>query len=418
MTLGIALSLNSTDAGQLYAGLPVAHIAHAVRVNAQFDPLTNRQGLAPTDWNTAVSVLVADLWKAATLDMFANQSFICVAVDASSRISLEKRNRRSRSVRSDASSQAREKLPSLVTIQVGDSHMPLTQLATEEPRLTSVLNEKEIAELAGMPATLPFTARDPQERWRSVLGDWRTSGAHLAQPLSVKRALALFSKDGCTVQKTIALAAAALDEHLDHQLLRLPCVMTRDGATLRPPEPTEPWMFVTHAPELAQALGIARVLHEAYSSEGKDDQQVMSWLQAQGAILDATDVAGVIRRLAAAGQAENSLEIPLTDTQLLAIRNAFEGLSPSDREKLGPDVGQAIVIDGYLFSKEGKQIPTPTSPAHAYLPRSIDNGPESFALAAGETPGLTWVDGRYANVLRSPQGREDLGPNVSYICLV
>ena len=68
--VGIALSLNSTDEGQLYTGLPVAPIAHAVRVNSQFDPLANRQDLADTPWNVAVSRLVADLWQAAVVDMF------------------------------------------------------------------------------------------------------------------------------------------------------------------------------------------------------------------------------------------------------------------------------------------------------------------------------------------------------------
>ena len=47
---------------------------------------------------------------------------------------------------------AREALPKLVTIRVGDSRMPLAQLAIEAPQLTSVLYEKEIAELAGLPA--------------------------------------------------------------------------------------------------------------------------------------------------------------------------------------------------------------------------------------------------------------------------
>jgi hypothetical protein len=306
-------------------------------------------------------------------------------------------------------SHARETLPSLVAIHVGERHMPLTQLATEVPRLTPILNENEIAELAGLPASLPFNARDPQERWRSVLEDWRKSGAPLTQPVSVRKALALLGRDGCSVQQVIALAGAALDAHLDSELLRLPCVMTHDGSILRPPEATDPWMFVIRAPQLAQALGIARVLHEAYSEERKDAQKVMSWLQSQGAINDATDVTEILRRLASAGNAGNTLEGPMTDSQLLAIRDAFDVLSPSDREKLGPGVGRAIMINGYRFGKGGKRIPTPASAAHMYLPRSIDKEPDSFAVAAGETPGLTWVDTRYANVLRSPLGKGGLG---------
>ena len=287
--------------------------------------------------------------------------------------------------------------------------MPLTQLASEVPRLNSVLSEEEIAELAGLPAALPFNARDQEDRWRSVLRSWRQSGANLAQPVSVRAALALFGRDGRSAQQTIALAAAAIDEHLGHELAHLPCVMTRDGSALRPPAPTDPWMFVTSELQLTRELGVARVLHEAYSIDGPDAQIVMSWLQSRGAINDANDVTSVLRRLAAAGQAGKHIERPLVDSQLQAIRDAFETLSQPDREKLGPGVGKAIVIDGYRFSKGAKRIPTQASPARMYLPRGIDKEPESFAVAAGNTPELTWVDARYAGVLRSSLGRAGLG---------
>jgi hypothetical protein len=275
--LGIALSLNGSDEGQLYAGLPVAHIAHAVRVNAQFDPLANRQDLADTPWNAAISVLVADLWKAAEIDMFETDPPSAWQSIPLPGPTIHSGTGAVAQFETMLVTHARETLPSLVTIHVGDRRMPLTELATEVPRLTSVLNEKEIAELAGMPASLPFNARDPEERWRNVLNDWRKSGAHLTQPVSVREALTLFGRDGCSAQQTIALAAAALDEHLSGELVRLPCVMIHDGSMLRPPAATDPWMFVTSAPQLAQELGVARVLHEAYSGDGKDAQKARTW---------------------------------------------------------------------------------------------------------------------------------------------
>lgn len=407
--IGVALSLNGTDEGRLYAGLPVAPIAHRVRVNAQFDPLANRQDLADTLWNTAISVLVADLWMAAIVDMFETDP--PAAWRAIPLAGSTTRSGTGAVIQFEAMlvTHARETLPSLVTIQVGDTRMPLTQLATEVPRLTSVLSEKEIAELAGLPAALPFNARDPENRWRSVLSSWKLSGADLVPPVSIRAALALLGRDGRSAQQTIALAAAALDGQLGLELVRLPCVMTRDGSTLQPPATTDPWMFVTSAPQLAQELGIARRLHEAYSADERDAQQVISWLQSKGAINDETDITGVLRRLAIAGQAGKHIEGILADSQLQAIRDAFEALSQPDREKLGPGVGRAIVIDGYQFDKGAKRIPTPTSPACMYLPGSIDKEPESFGVAARNTAGLTWVDARYAGVLRSPLGRAGLG---------
>lgn len=409
MPLGVALSMNSTDEGQLYAGLPVASLAHAVRANAQFDPLTNRQDLADTLWNAAISELVADLWIAAVIDMF-----VADASAAWRSIPLLESPTRSGTgavvqFESILVKHAREALPELVTVQVGDSRLPLTQLATEVPRLTTVLSEKEIAELAGLPAALPFNARDTEGRWRKVLSDWRQSGANLAQPVSVRAALALFGRDGRSVQQTIALAAAALDERFNYALAQVPCVIDRDGSAWRPPDRTDPWMFVASEQQLAQELGVGRVLHEAYRSDEPDAQQVMSWLQSLGAINDSNDVTGVLHKLAAAGQAGKRIEQLLLDPQLQTIRNAFAVLSQTDREKLGPGVGLAIVIDGYRLDVDGKRIPIHASPAQMYLPKSIDKEPDSFAMAAGNTPGLIWVDPRYATVLRSPAGREGLG---------
>src|SRR5207237_4015821 len=137
---------------------------------------------------------------------------------------------------------ARERLPKVVMIHVGDTRMPLARLAWEVPRLTSILSEKEIARLAGLPAALPFNARDQEGRWCKVLSSWRESGAALVQPVSVIAAFALFGRGEHSAQKTIALAAAALDEHLDYRLAQVPCIMARDGSALRPPARTDPWM--------------------------------------------------------------------------------------------------------------------------------------------------------------------------------
>ncbi len=191
--LGVALSVNGPDEGQLYAGLPVASLSHAVRANAQFDPLANRQGIADTLWNTAISELVADLWIAAVIDMFVTDPSA-----AWRSIPLPETTTRSGfdavvQFESMLVKHAREMLPELITIHVDDSRTPLTHLATEVPRLTSVLNEKEIAELAGLPAALPFNARDQEGRWSKVLNSWRKSGANLAAMCHRSRRLSMAS---------------------------------------------------------------------------------------------------------------------------------------------------------------------------------------------------------------------------------
>jgi hypothetical protein len=117
----------------------------------------------------------------------------------------------------------------------------------------------------------------------------------------------------------------------------------------------------------------------------------------------------VLRRLAAGGTAGRRLNRPLTDRQLRALRDAFEPLSPAERAAFGPGVGQAIAIEAYRFDRRGRRVPTSASPAETYLPKAIEGRPDGFAVAAAKTPGLTWGQGRYTDVLRSPLGRAGLG---------
>lgn len=407
--IGVALALNSTDRGQLYAGLPVAPLVHAMRVNAQFDPLTNRQDLADTPWNTAISKLAADLWNVMVIDLFETDPSA-----AWRSIPLPTPSARSGTgmivqFESMLVRYARERLPKAVMIRVGDTRMPLVKLAWEVPRLTSILSEKEIAWLAGLPAALPFSARDQEGRWREVLSSWRESGAGLVQPISVSAALKLFGRGERSAQKIIALTAAALDEHENYRLALVPCIMAHDGSALRPPARTDLWMFVTSEVPFARELGVAQLLHEAYKANEPNAKKVMSWLRSLEAINNENNVISVLRRLAVAGQAGKRIDQPLADSQLRAMRDAFETLNQKDRERLGPGVGQAIMIDGYQFGKEAQRIPTHASPAHMYLPKIIDKESESFAVAAGNTPELIWVDQRYATVLRSPLGRAGIG---------
>ncbi|SRR5579885_2213003 len=409
MPLGVAFALHDAEKGLFYAGLPLVSFAHAACINAQFDPLTNRHGLADTEWNAALGSLIADFWKAAVLELFETDPKVAwqaIPLAASLRQSGE--TGLVAQFEEMLVSYAQETLPGLVKIRVGETYLPLTHLAHEVPPLRPILSEQEIAELVTLPATLPFHTRDQKGRWRRVLESWRKSGAALTVPVSVRRALELFQRSGRSVQQTIALAAVALDENLKQELAQKPCVIIRDGSALRPPARNDPWMFVTSVVPLAQELGVAQVLHEAYSTDEQEVLKVREWLRSSGAINEANDTSSVLARLAAAGEDGKRLEQPLSDAQFQAIWDAFEDLTQKEREKLGPGVGRAIIIDGYQFDEEAKRLSIHDSPANMYLPSSMDSGSDSFAVAAGKTPGLRWVQARYATRLHPPAGRTGL----------
>ena len=235
-------------------------------------------------------------------------------------------------------------------------HISLSHLAVEAQPLEGVLEEAEIAELAGLRATLPIEVRDPAGRWRSVLHDWRSHGADLPKPVSVKRALDLVGDEDRPVGSTIALVAVALQEDLGVWLRRLPCVIAHDGRRIVPPAGGSTVAVSVETIPLAEQLGISTLLHPAYRGGENGAPEVLAWLRKCGALLDGSDDREVLRRLAKAGRSDRYIRPPLTDEQANALREAFEHLDQKDRNKLGPDVGRAIRLASYTYDAAGRKI--------------------------------------------------------------
>ena len=294
----------------------------------------------------------------------------------------------------------------------GQGRISLSQLAVEGKPLEQILTQAETADLASLPSTLPSDVRDNDGRWRSVLDDWRATGADIPEEISIERALELVADEARPVSSTIALVAAGLDENLDGRLLELPCIVAQDGRHLVPPSDDSPDVVAAQTTPLAEQLGVVTLLHTAHLDRGKAAVTVLEWLRKSRALLDVFDDRAVVRRLAAAGKMGRRVEPPLEVEKVQALRDAFELLDPADQRELGPDVGRAVSLQAYQYVTKGRRKQrkrTSARPVDAYLPRAIDRETDSFAFAAGQSPGLVWLSDRYARVLRSSAGREGIG---------
>ena len=156
-----------------------------------------------------------------------------------------------------------------------------------------------------------------------------------------------------------------------------------------------------------EAPPLEGILQEAEIAQLADE--VLTWLREEGALLDGSDGAEVVRRLAEAGRSGRSIDSPLTDEQVRALGDAFERMAPKDRAALGSDVGRAVRLQSYTYDTEGHKKTGAARPVDAYLPRAIDRERDSFAVAAGKSQGLVWLSDRYAKTLRSQAGREGIG---------
>lgn len=409
--LGLALPLQPQEGGVIYAGLPLVKTGVPLLVNAQFNPVTGRTGLASMPWNRAMLPLLADLWVEVVEDLFAEMPVVAWDVvplpgdtgnDPSSVVEQLERLLLGR---------ARHELANRVAIVVGGAAIPLTKLAVENAVLENVITQDEVASLAGLGASLSASARDPGGRWRHVLNDWREAGAPLPPSVTIQTALPLVEDAGRSPKAAIALAAVALNADLADEVAEMACVVTATSAHIVPPTEESLQALMVTASPLAEQLGIGVGLAEEHLAETSDAQVVLAWLREIGAVIDNPHSEKVIRRLATAGQAGRCLDAPLRDDQLRALRDAFEEIPAKTRDEMGRDVGLAITIAAFRYDARGRTVQTHARPADVYLSRAIDREQDSFAVAASKTTGLLWTHNRYANQLRSELGRTaGLGP--------
>ena len=412
--VAIALPQYLVVGGQIHAGLPVARTRLNLFVNAQFDPLTSRQGFSNNPWNQSLVPLVAELWSQAALDLFSRDpkaAWQAVPVpddtgepDEPSFIGW---------LENAVIASARERVAAQLTFPVPEhGELGLSRLAVEAEPLEHILTVTETAWLAGLPAALPFEVRDQDAIWREVLDDWRSAGANIREPVGVERALDLLEGETRSPLSTIELAAAGLDAGLDHLLSDLPCIIANDGRRVVPPRRDDPETLATSATSLAEQLGVVTLLHSAYLGDGVAARIVLRWLRESGALLEDLDDRLVVRRLSAAGKAGRQLEKPLTDEQVLALRAAFERMELAELQELAPNIGNAVSLQAFEYQTRGRnktQKAAVARPVDAYLPRTVDRETDSFAVAADRSPGISWLSDHYAGILRSSSGRAGIG---------
>ena len=412
-SIGIALPLHEVEQGKIHAGLPVASTGIGVFANAQFDTTTSRQGFPDNEWNNALIPLLAELWTVAVLDAFdrdARSAWQAIpfkeATDENSHTSVI------RKLETEILSRARHQVAYQLALPVAGNKISLQELAVEVKSLEHVLSPVEIAELAGLDETLPMEVRDGKSRWRKVLRDWRNASTDIPPLVTVDQAIALLKNEDRPPENVIELCAVGLKKGLDEQLLELPCMIASDDRRLKPPLEDSPEALAIVVSPLAKQLGIITLLHPAHLNEEPNAQRVLEWIRERGALVDGANDLKVVERLAVAGRSDKYVPRFLQIEQLQALRSVFEEMEPQERERLGPDVGNAIELEAYQYEIKGRKKVRRDITARAlktYLPRTIEGENRGFAVAADKTPGIIWINGLYARHLRSARGRQGVG---------
>jgi hypothetical protein len=408
--VGIALPLEGEVTGSVHAGLPVAPLDMAARVHTQFDPVASREGFADNRLNAQLVPVIADLWEAAVRDVLERVDptawhLVPLPRPPGSAPAHLLQDR----IRTELLARARRSLAAELALPVaeGGPAVPLSDLAVEEAALSGVLDDSDITRLGGTRYALPAAVRDNGGHWRNVLADWRAAGAaSLRAEVRVMDALALFSDDAWQdVTRFVRLAAVALEAGHEYALAGRTCLVTADGRRLRPQPAENAFADASGgATGPLDVLGVILDLHPAYAEDTVWAKTVTAWLRRRDCLVRRDDTAAVLRivsRLGESGRRLTDGDEATEAARLVALQQALGELPKKQRDRLGPGIGRAILLNGFAYDdKDGSEQARRVQPGAAYLPQALESADgDRFEVAARRTPGLVWVRRSYARSL-------------------
>jgi hypothetical protein len=410
--IGVGVSETVLGPGRFYDRLPMpVALPFPFSVNAQFDPDAARSGLLEVAWNEHRLADLAELTATAAADAAARTPaaawrFVPLKAD------YEPGGPSWLGTQLDALiSGAQARFAADVRVQTHDGRHPLPELVYEAPSLTGVLSTGDQQRLEPGCWAIDSAARDDSGRWRVVLDELAQS-----RLIEVERALEIFELEDEDFgprdpEWFVGMALAAVESDLLEELLWKRSILLADGSRVEPPGSQDPRTLVWQAAStsIGVLLGVTLPVHPVYGSDGAGARAVFAALRDAEVMLPDGDSPEATFTVLARAVAEDGLPpVRLEDGQLLALRDAFESIDDERQRDLGPRIGRNIELRAFSYGKggrtEGWKRPTDT-----YLPSAIDRETGSFARAAASTPGLWWLDGRYAQLLRRLGGRRELG---------
>jgi hypothetical protein len=411
--IGVALPLSGSEVGSLYDRLPLPITpGFLFNLNAQFDPDAARTTVLDTEWNRRRIQDLGEMVAAVALDAFGRDPATAWnAVPLRSDVKLAEESWLTKELQNAVVAAAQQIIRKDLRLEAGGRHCALRDLVFEEERLDGLLTAADQEQLRpGLSAVMP-QQRDKKERWREVLEDLGES-----HQIDVRQALDLFEQEDFALgprksEWFIAMAEAAIDVNIFSDFLSMRGILLADGTRVAPPRDDDPRSLVCHLEpgSLAAQLGIALPVHTAYLQESEQAKRVATELRELGRLSDEIDSAdAALEVLSRENDNKTTGRLRIEDPQLLLLRDALERLGEDARRACGPRIGRNIQLRAQAYDDTGR-ITDWISPLEGYLPTAIDRDTDSFAKAAARTPGIYWLDSRYARLLKRTGGRSQLG---------
>ncbi|MFC7279229.1 sacsin N-terminal ATP-binding-like domain-containing protein [Paractinoplanes rhizophilus] len=407
--VAFAFALFEGDTGHIHVGLPVRPVGLPFRVLAQFDPQPSRRDIADTDWNAALVPLLSDLWRDAALDVFQlapAQGWRIVPTTAEFEADERTTGRLRTRLSEDLLRRARIEFAAALTLDDAGTRYGLNALAYEAAELTPVLSREDVRLVSGRPGVLAESVRSSDDRWREVLADLRAVGAATPTLVSITDASVLLDDDRRSPAFLAHLLAVAIEAGLGAALDARTCLVLDSGARVPPLSRVGLAVLLPQEPDpLWELLGIGARLDPAFTSQPQWTV-IRDWLNERKWLRSAATSADALHVLADAGKAGTALEPPLSDAQVDGLRRALETIPEAERPALGTGLGQAVEVEAVKYDASGQRQAVHARPCDAYF---IEREATAWVVAAGKTPGLTWIDRRYSDKIRTDGSPDSIG---------
>ena len=405
--LAVAVPDHGDERGRVFTGLPLpTPVKWPFSLNAQFDIDTPRKGIQKGDWNKWLLGRIVELVVGVARHRFESDPGSGWATVPLPGEAEDVTDEWLRAELDEAGTAILRRVMRGLSVRVDGVDRRTRDLLYEAKELERLLSPEDLSLIDDSGVPLPKSHRDRAGRWRLALDEQGE-----AYEIDVGPALALLDLEDSELGERgvnwfIRFARAAIGADQGDALRLYRSIVLSDGRRATPPAPDaegEVLVKRTRKKSLAARLGLSRVIHRAYLSRNPDAAAVRRWLEQEGILRTASDDQATLRALASRGR-ERQQPLEVSDTDLLDLRDALLAVPEDERGELGPEVGGAVLVDGFRWAR-GKQQKCKVRPADSYLPKTLEDRPDGWCTAASKTPGLTYVAARYAQVVRKSSGK-------------
>lgn len=410
--LGLCISVDAEHRGSVHDRIPLPiGIAAPISINAQFDPDAARTTILDTQWNKRRLADLGHLLGSVALDAFDRDPTVAWTHVPLTTEGLRTRDWIREAFASDVIDVCHARLKEDLQLPTTAGKVALSEIVYADEKLEPLLTSADLEFLApGMKAIDP-ACQDDVGRWRQVMDDLGE-----ATSLDPVHSLALFDAphllDGRTASWFVSMAALSIEQGFWAAFIQKNAFVLSDGRVVGCPPRGGPRIFVLrdHSQSLASRLGLALPLNDAYLTAAPAAEKVIAKLREMHILRDDCDQPSEALKLLARSDKAAGAPVRLEDDELLALRDAWAELPRDEQRTTGEKIGANIELRTIVY-RRGRQPPEQgwSCPHLAYQPAAIDRETESFAKAAGRTPGLVWIDPDYGKILKHDRGRGEAG---------